>query len=171
MTTIGNSVQLDHALLDRDGLSVSVRTSTRGGTSRDARELRDLELAVLEHVQRIVRQVDVALVDLVDQDDPRLSRRHDAVPMAPSVMKRPMSSRAGSSASVLGAAAVAGWPRGAGQGVVVVQTLRQRGAGIHVPGQDVAEPELVRHGVSERRFARCRDRPSRARGGADTAPR
>ena len=58
--------------------------SPSGGLVGEPRQLGDVELALLEDVEQVVGQVDVALVDLVDEQDAGRSEGSRAVPSGPS---------------------------------------------------------------------------------------
>lgn len=134
---------LDHVLL------VAVPQPDRHPGLAVPDELRDHELAALQHLQQVAGQVQVALVDLVDEQRAWLFRRDqrrsqwaeleegaDLVPAAPA--PRPGRRSLGHGrAQALGVDAA--------ERVVAVQGLGQRAARGDVPAQHTAEPQLMGH--------------------------
>ena len=154
-TTNGKARQRDPAARDGDAVVPCRRPGPRPPVAAAGQpgQLGDLELALLEDVQQVVGQVDVALVDLVDEQDARAPRRAAA---------RCRAGRAG------GSRPIAAGPRrcrpAAMPGVVqpaerVVAGRGRRAAWLRlVIGQRSTgpRPQLVRDGVGERATCRCR---------------
>src|SRR5690606_8988839 len=133
----GERVAADAPAVDGDAVAPPVGGPDLGGRVGPAGQLRDLVLALLEDGEEVVGQVDVALVDLVDQQD---------AGAAVGEQRGAEGAEADVAADVLlrrGVVASGGVE--AGQGVVLVETVAQGRPAGDGPVQDGPEPQFVGH--------------------------